>query len=303
VPSSGFLGVPRVNGAKAWIKLGVINLQPAELTKVAFCMVLSRYLRFRSNYRALWGLAPPFLLAVVPLMLIMKQPDLGTALVFIPALFAMLFVAGAKVRHLGIIVGTGLLLAPLAWYSGPKETTGMERDLPILRHLPALVEPYQRQRVAAMFSRDPSVLRDKGFQQEQALTAFGSGGFAGRGAMQIPVGRTVPEAHNDMIFGFIGSVILLGAYLVLFATGIEIASNTREPFGKLVAVGIVSLLAGQTFLNLMVAVRLMPVTGVTLPFVSAGGSSLLASFIAAGLLLNIGQNRPIVIAKDAFEFD
>src|SRR5687768_857725 len=310
VPSSGFLGVPRTNGAKAWINFGVINLQPAELTKVAFCMVLARYLRFRSNYRTLWGLMPPFLLAIVPLMLILKQPDLGTALVFIPALFAMLFVAGAKIQHLAIIVGTGMILAPLAWYSGPKEKTGMERDVPVLRHFPALVKDYQRQRVAAMFSRDPRVLRETGFQQEQALTAFGSGGFAGRGALHIPVGRTVPEAHNDMIFaligeqfGFIGSVILLGAYLVLFATGIEIASNTREPFGKLVAVGIVSLLAGQTFLNLMVAVRLMPVTGVTLPFVSAGGSSLLASFIAAGLLLNIGQNRPIVMAKDAFEFD
>jgi rod shape determining protein RodA len=252
----------------------------------------------------------PFLLAGLPLMLILKQPDLGTALVFIPALFAMLFVAGAKIEHLGIIVGTGLVLAPLAWYAGPKKDTGMEREVPVLRHLPALIEPYQRQRVAALFSRDPRVLRDRGFQQEQALTAFGSGGFAGKGVMRIPVGRTVPESHNDMIFaligeqfGFIGSVILLGAYLVLFATGIEIASNTREPFGKLVAVGIVSLLAGQTFLNLMVAVRLMPVTGVTLPFVSAGGSSLLASFIAAGLLLNIGQNRPIVMAKDAFEYD
>ena len=310
VPSSGFLSVPRVNGAKAWIDFGFINLQPAELTKVAFCMVLSRYLRYRSNYRTLGGLLPPFLLAIVPLMLILKQPDLGTALVFIPALFAMLFVAGAKIQHLAIVVGSAAMLAPLAWYSGPKEQTGMERDVPILRHFPALVKDYQRQRVAAMFSRDPRVLRETGFQQEQALTAFGSGGFAGRGAMHIPVGRTVPEAHNDMIFaligeqfGFIGSAILLGAYLVLFATGIEIASNTREPFGKLVAVGIVSLLAGQTFLNLMVAVRLMPVTGVTLPFVSAGGSSLLASFIAAGLLLNIGQNRPIVMAKDSFEFD
>ena len=310
VPASGFLGVPRTNGAKAWINFGVINLQPAELTKVAFCMVLARYLRFRSNYRTLWGLMPPFLLAIVPLMLILKQPDLGTALVFIPALFAMLFVAGAKIQHLAIIVGTGAVLAPLAWYSGPMKDTGMERDVPVLRHLPALVKTYQRQRVAAMFSRDPRVLRDKGFQQEQALTAFGSGGFAGRGALHIPVGRTVPEAHNDMIFaligeqfGFIGSAVLLGAYLVLFATGIEIASNTREPFGKLVAVGIVSLLAGQTFLNLMVAVRMMPVTGVTLPFVSSGGSSLLASFMAAGLLLNIGQNRPVVMARDAFDFD
>jgi rod shape determining protein RodA len=161
-----------------------------------------------------------------------------------------------------------------------------------------------------MFSKDDSVKREAGFQQEQALTAFGSGGLSGRGIGNVPVGRIVPEAHNDMIFaligeqfGFIGVTVLLACFLVLFATGIEIASATREPFGRLVAIGIVALLAGQTFLNLMVSVRLMPVTGVTLPFVSYGGSSLLASFISAGLLLNIGQNRPLVMAKDAFEFD
>ncbi len=95
---------------------------------------------------------------------------------------------------------------------------------------------------------------------------------------------------------------MLGAYIVLFAAGLEIASSTREPFGKLVAPGVVALLAGQTFLNIMVAMKLMPVTGVTLPFVSYGGSSLLASFLAVGLLLNIGQNRPMVMARDAFEY-
>lgn len=310
VPASGFLSVPEINGAKAWINFGVLSLQPAELTKVSFCMVLARYLRYRSNYRTLTGLLPPFALAIVPLLLILKQPDLGTALVFIPALFALLFVAGARIRHLLAILGMGLILAPLAWFAGPKEKTGMEFELPLLKHMPALVKEYQRSRVYAMFSNDPAVLRKAGFQQEQALTAFGSGGVSGRGAMNITVGRTVPEAHNDMIFaligeqfGFIGSALLLGAYLILFATGIEIASATRDPFGRLMAVGIVSLLAGQTFLNLMVALRLMPVTGVTLPFVSYGGSSLLASFLAAGFLLNIGQNRPVVMANDSFEYD
>jgi len=103
-------------------------------------------------------------------------------------------------------------------------------------------------------------------------------------------------------FGFFGSAVVLGAYIVLFAAGIEIAGSTREPFGRLVALGIVALLAGQTFLNLMVAIGLMPVTGVTLPFMSYGGSSLVASFMSAGLLLNIGQNRPLVMASDSFEF-
>ncbi len=310
MPTGVVGGVVVVHGARLWINCGFMNLQPAELTKVAFCLVLARYLRFRSNYRTLGGLLRPFALALVPLVLILKQPDLGTALVFVPTLFAMLFVAGAKIRHLLAVVGMALVLAPLAWFSGPKDETGLGFEVPVLRHLPVLVKSYQRNRVYALFSDDPVVLRRTGFQQERAVTAFGAGGTSGRGAMQIPVGRTVPEAHNDMIFsligeqfGFVGSAVLLAAYLVVFAGGIEIAAGTREPFGRLVAVGTVALLAGQTFLNLMVSVRLMPVTGITLPFVSYGGSSLLASFIAVGLLLNIGRHRPLVMAKDAFEFD
>lgn len=309
MPRGGFLGVVEANYARAWINLGYLNLQPAELMKVAFCAVMARYLRFRSNYRTFWGLLAPFSLAAVPLLVILKQPDLGTALVFIPALFAMLFVAGARKRHLLAVVGMGLMLSLVAWFSGPAgDETGRSVELPVLKHLPTLIKKYQRERVYAMFSADPR-LRDKQIQQEQALITIGSGGATGRGAGAVVAGRNVPEAHNDMVyaliaeqFGFIGSLIVLGAYLVLFTTGIEIAAGTREPFGKLMAVGIVSLFAGQAFLNLAVALRIMPVTGVTLPFVSYGGSSLLASCIAAGLLLNIGQNRPLVMARDAFEF-
>ncbi len=294
-------GVRARNGAYNWISFGAITLQPAELMKVAFILVLSRYLRFRSNYRTLTGLLPPFGLALFPIALILKQPDLGTALVFIPTLFAMLFVAGAKIRHLLAIVGIGLALAPLAWLSGT--------DLPLFRNMPQLVREYQRSRVYAMFSNDPKTLAATGYQQHYAQTAFGSGGVSGKGMGQIPVGVRVPEAHNDMIFaligeqfGFFGAAAVLGAYIVLFAAGIEIAASTREPMGRLIALGIISLLAGQTFLNLAVAMKLMPVTGVTLPFVSAGGSSLLASFMSVGLLLNIGQNRPIVMARESFEF-
>ena len=136
------------------------------------------------------------------------------------------------------------------------------------------------------------------------------GGVAGKGFGNIPVGTRVPESHNDMVFaligeqfGLFGCLVVLGAYIVLFTAGVEIASSTREPFGRLIALGIVALLAGQAFINLMVVTKLMPVTGVTLPFISYGGSSLLASYLAAGLLLNVGQNRPVVLAKDSFEFD
>jgi rod shape determining protein RodA len=211
-------------------------------------------------------------------------------------------VAGAKLRHLAAVAALGTVMAPVLWMAGT--------NVPVFRHLPPLIKGYQRERVYAMFSNDPKTLRETGFQQEHALIALGSGGLGGKGFGNIPVGQSVPEAHNDMIFslvgeqfGFFGVVAVLGAYIVLFAAGIEIAGNTREPFGRLLAVGIVSMLAGQTFINLMVATKLMPVTGITLPFVSYGGSSLLASFLSAGLLLNVGQNRPLIMARDSFEFD
>jgi rod shape determining protein RodA len=305
-------GVRKVNGAFAWINLGPMSLQPAELMKIGFVMVLARYLRFRSNYRTFVGLLAPFALALVPLALILKQPDLGTALVFIPVLFVMLFVAGAKIKHLAAIVLMGAALVPVAWLAGKDEQTHEPfTRLPGFQHLPTMVKKYQRERVNAMFTGDDNAvaMKKESYQSYRAMIALGSGGPTGKGPGNIPVGQYVPEAHNDMIFaligeqfGFLGSAVVLGAYIVLFAAGIEIAASTREPFGKLIAVGLVAMLSGQTFLNLMVATRLMPVTGVTLPFVSYGGSSLLASYMAAGLLLNVGQNRPIVMAREAFEY-
>jgi cell division protein FtsW (lipid II flippase) len=294
-------GVHLIKGANCWITFPGFSFEPSELMKIAFVMVLARYLRFRSNYRTLSGLLPPFALTLAPVILILKQPDYGVALLFVPALLAMLFIAGAKASHLATMVSLSLLLAPIFWLSG-------QEDVPLFRHLPSFVHGNRRNRVLAMFDDDPKTLRAAGYQQERALVAAGSGGITGKGLGVIPI--RVPEAHNDMIFaligeqfGLVGSLAVLAAYVVLFAAGIEIAAATREPFGRLVAVGIVSFLAAQAFLNLVVVMRLFPVTGVTLPFVSYGGSSLLASYIAAGLLLNIGQNRPAVIARDSFEFD
>ena len=294
-------GVERVNGAYAWINLRFISLEPSELMKVSFVMVLARYLRFRGSYRTPGGLFAPFALTLIPVALILKQPDLGVAALFFPAMLAMLFVAGARMKHVAFILAAAVVFAPIFWFSGT--------DLPIFRHLPLLVQPYQRVRLTSMFVNDPHSFQAAGYQQERALTAMGSGGPAGRGLGNLTVSRRVPEAHNDMIFavigeqfGFVGSVIVLTAYVVLFAAGIEISAATREPFGRLVALGLVVMLATQSMLNLMVVMHLFPVTGVTLPFISSGGSSLLASYIAAGLLLNIGQNRPLVIAREAFEF-
>ena len=304
-------GVKVTKGACNWIRFGTFSLQPAELMKVAFILVLARYLRFRSNYRTFKGLMPPFALALVPLVAILKQPDLGTALVFIPILFAMLFCAGAKVSHLLAVVLVGASLVPVAWLAGKDSHGDPYSRLPGFRYLPTMIQDYQRARVHALFAgdNDPATAMKENFQTDRAIMAMASGGPTGKGPGNIPVGQHVPEAHNDMVFaligeqfGFLGSAVVLGAYIVLFAAGIEISAATKEPFGRLIALGIVAMLAGQTFINLMVATRLMPVTGVTLPFVSYGGTSLLASYMAAGLLLNVGQNRPIVMARESFEF-
>jgi rod shape determining protein RodA len=297
-------GVHAVNGARCWITFpGGVSFEPSELMKISYILVLARYLRFRDNYRTMRGLLTPFLLTLLPAIMILKQPDLGVAALFVPTLFTLLFVAGAKVKHLLAIVGLGAVLLPLLWFSG-------DENIPIFKHFPSIVQKYQRARVAGLLSQDPKTLRQSGYQQLRALTAMGSGGATGKGRGEIPVGHGVPEAQNDMIFaiigeqfGLVGSIAILAAYIVLFIAGIEIASATREPFGRLVAVGIVALLAAQAVLNLSVVMRLFPVTGVTLPFVSYGGSSLVASYIAAGFLLNIGQNRPLVIARNSFEFD
>jgi rod shape determining protein RodA len=294
-------GVLTVNGASAWIDFRFMSLEPSELMKIAFVMVLARYLRFRSNYRMLTGLLPPFALALVPMLLILKQPDLGIAALFIPTLLAMLYSAGARGKHILMILGLGAVLAPVILLSGT--------DYPVFRHMPMLLQPYQVARVTSMLSSDPRITQKEGYQRERALAAMGAGGLTGKGLGNAAISRSVPEWYDDMIFavigeqfGFIGSIVVLTAYIVLFAAGVEISAGTREPFGKLVALGVVALLASQTLLNLMVVMGLFPVTGVTLPFVSYGGSSLLASYIAAGLLLNIGQNRPLVIARNAFEF-
>lgn len=305
-------GLPFVHetkGAWAWINLGSVSLEPAELMKIAYVLVMARYLRFRSNYRSLIGLLTPFAITLVPVALILKQPDLGMASLFVPTLFAMIFVAGARPRHLATVTALGLVAVPILWMSGPKGDDGAP-GLPILRYGPVFVKRYQRERVVSMFKHDPKTLRESAYQTQRAMTAFASGSLTGKGPGVIPLGKDVPEAHNDMIFaligeqfGFVGACVVLGAFLVLFAAGIEIAAATKEPFGRLIAVGIVTILAAQAFVNLMVMLRLMPVTGITLPFVSYGGSSLVSGYMAIGLLLNVGQNRPLVIARESFEFD
>ena len=289
--------VPPINGSYRWIALGPVRLQPSELAKLAYILALGWFFRQGRSHRRVGGLIRPFALALVPMALILFEPDLGTVLLFVPVLFAVLFAAGARVRHLLTVVFAGIVLAPIMYFT------------------PGALESYQRDRVKVLFkqgSEDPYWQRGPGYQLAQSKTAIGSGRLTGHGWRKGSFirYRFLPHRHNDFIFalighqwGFVGSVVVLALYALITLGGIEIAGNQVDPCGRVLAVGITTLFAVQMFINVGVTIGLMPVTGMTLPFVSYGGSSLLASFLGLGLLVNVARHRPHQLAPDPFEFD
>jgi rod shape determining protein RodA len=276
---------PKVAYTHRWFVLpGGIQLQPSELAKISFVLVLAWHLRQARNLRTLEGLVWPFLLALMPFCLILVEPDLGTALLFPLTLYAMLLAAGARMRHLVVIALVAILAMPGAY--------------PFLR-------TYQQNRVktlvVSLLNRDDDAQRaGPGYHAFQSQIAIGSGGATGQGgegARPIRQGL-LPNAYTDFIFavigaewGFVGCLSVIALYLGLFAASVEIASSTRDLFGRLLAVGLVSLLLFQAIINLNMTVGLMPVVGIALPFISYGGSSLLTSLLAAGLLLNVSIRR------------
>jgi rod shape determining protein RodA len=292
LPSLPF--VPLVRSARRWIELGPFRIQPSEFMKLALVLALARYLRFRSSYRHWWGLIAPFLLTVVPMFLILFQPDLGTLLMLLPVLLAMLFVAGARLRHLVSVLVVGGAVMPLFYLYG--------------------MQPYQRARVQVLFRQDTTDeawQMDQGYQLRQSKIALGTGGVTGTGygeGIFVQYRDLLPEEHNDFIFaiighqwGLLGGVLVILAYGVIVICGLEVATVTNDPFGRLVAVGIVVMIAAQALLNICMNIGLAPITGMPLPFVSAGGSSLWANFLGLGLLVNVAQRRPLLIADPPFE--
>ncbi len=300
------LVTPR-NGARRWISLGFTDVQPSELAKIAFVFATAAYLRHRTNHRTLLGLTGPGLIALVPVALILVEPDLGTSLLFFPALFAMLIAAGAKLSHLfstaaiggvfaGGVIAVSVLLAPSGSY-------------PLLR-------PHQVERIQAVldtFTGEDELQRQgRGFQGYKARTLIGSGLTAGQ-----PAGKSralveysrLPEGHNDMIFavianrfGFLGAAALIGLYTLYFVAAIGTAALSKDPFGRLVAVGLGSVILAQATINIGMTMGILPITGMTLPFVSYGGSSLVTVFLMTGILLNVGLRRPDKLWRRSFEF-
>ena len=285
---------PPINNAHRWIRLGPIGLQPSELAKVTFVLALARYLMYRENYRRLRGLAAPLALTLVPVLLILKEPDLGTALVFLPVLFAMLFAAGARRRDLAWMVVAGLLTLPLLWTQ---------------------MSPDQQSRVTALFDQPPPGQRpsDAAYQLYQAKQMRAMGGTWGSlVAGQLSEDQAayrLPEAQSDFILcvlgerlGLPGLALVLGLYVVLVWRGLVIAVETREPYGRLLAVGIATLFAVEVLIHSGVSVGLLPITGLSLPLVSYGGSGLLAHALAIGLLLNVGLRPGYEVTNEPFRY-
>ncbi|HEX4144911.1 MAG TPA: FtsW/RodA/SpoVE family cell cycle protein [Pirellulales bacterium] len=285
---------PPINGAQRWIRFGSIGLQPSEFAKLAFVLGLARYLMYRRSYRELPGLLVPLTIVLVPLLLVLKEPDLGTALVFLPVLFMMLFAAGARPRHLVLVMVAGVALMPVLW-------SQMSRE--------------QRSRITALAQQTHPGQRpsDDAYHLHQAKQLLSLGGWRGSlwagDATDDRSAYFVPESHTDSIaavlgerLGLWGLALVLALFVTLVWRGLVVAQETREPFGRLVAIGIATLLAVQMLINTGMMVGLLPITGLALPLVSYGGSSLLANALAVGLLLNVGLRPGYEVTNEPFRF-
>jgi rod shape determining protein RodA len=269
-------------GTRAWIELPFFNFQPSELGKVLLVVALSGFLVDRMRRMGRDTTARIMLLGLIPTMLVMLEPDLGSALVYVAGTLALLFVAGAPWKHfaalatLFAVAVTGvLLIAPMA---------GVE-----------VLKPYQVDRLTSFLhpSADPG---EAGYQQHQALIAMGSGEKTGRGvadATQTSL-NFLPEHHTDFIFavvgetyGFAGCALVLSLYALLIWRGLHILTVAKNLYGALLAGGITVMLLFQLFVNIGMNVGIMPITGVTAPLLSFGGSSMLSTFLALGLLHSV----------------
>jgi cell division protein FtsW len=262
-----------VNGARRWINLGPLVFQPSELAKLALAVWAASYLTRRRPPQTLKQLWRPLgLLATVFCVLLLAEPDLGTAITILLMLAGMLLVAGTPTRTLGAglsIAGVVSLLA--VWF-----------------------EPYRRARLFS-FINPWHDAQGAGYQTVQAIIGLGSGGVFGRGLGQsIEKANFLPEAHTDMIFaiigeelGLIGAAAVIAAYGAFAYFGLRIALSCKDPFGKRLAAGLTVLVCGQAAINLAAVMGLAPLTGIPLPFVSYGGSSLVVALVSVGILLNI----------------
>jgi len=268
-----------VSGARRWIVFGPLSVQPSELFKV--CFVLMLVWAITSRWAQPVGkitLALTLPIVAVPAVLIIKQPDLGTALLLVPVLGILLVGAGMRLKLLGGLALAALSALPLAWLA---------------------MREYQRERILVFLDpvRDPL---GSAYNVIQAKIAIGSGQLMGKGVAGATQSRLafLPERHTDFIFavfaemwGFVGCLILLLCYVLLLLRGFDIAASAREPVGRLVALGATSLFAAQVVINVGMVTGLLPVVGIPLPLMSYGGSSMVTSCMTLGLLLSVRMRQ------------
>lgn len=267
-------------GSRRWIELGPFQFQPSEFGKVLFVLALAGFLADRARRIGEPRVVLQALgLALIPVVLVFKQPDLGTALVYTAALAACLFVAGIRWSHLLALVSmAALVAASVVWFL---PAVGVE-----------VLEPYQTARLTG-FTNPDSDPAGATYNVNQSITAVGSGGLDGRGVDAATQTRLdyLPEHHTDFVFaafseqrGFFGAALLLGLYLLVVWRGLRVITVARDAFGAIVAGGLVIAFLFQIFVNVGMTMGIAPVTGIPLPFVTVGGSSMVANVVSIGLL-------------------
>jgi rod shape determining protein RodA len=273
-------GVERF-GSQRWFLIGPMQFQPSEMAKVALIVVLARY--FTSFYEirhSIWTFAGAAGLTAIPVILVLLEPDLGTSLVFIVIWFCMAFVAGSRLVHLGIVLALGLISTPIFWL---------------------VMRPYMRERIITFLDPTTDPL-GSGYNILQAQIAVGSGGWWGRGIGASTQSQLefLRVRDTDFIFaviaeqyGFIGSVVLVLLFFVILIYALLLIMRAPNDFSRFLAAGILSMLAFEVLIAIGMNIGLAPVTGITLPLISAGGSSLVMTLVSLGILLSISLHRDV----------
>ena len=273
----------KILGARRWIKLpGGIHFQPSEWVKLVLIVAVARYFAGLLGRELTWkDIFKGMAMVGVPMLLVLKQPDLGTALTYSPILIVGLFLGGIDWKKAGIILLVGLLAVGVVWKSGK------------------VLKPYQKARLTSFMNPDDDP-KGTGYQIRQSLIAVGDGGVTGRGAAKgtQTQGDFLPIPYTDFIFaafceehGFIGAVVVLLLYFLILMRLIQNAQTAADLPGTLVVMGVVAVLIFQIAVNIGMVIGLMPVTGIPLPLMSYGGSSVLFTFLALGMVMNVRMNR------------
>jgi rod shape determining protein RodA len=277
-------------GAQRWIDLKVIQLQPSEIMKVAIVLALARY--FHSVGPEQIGritlLVPPVLMVVAPVLLVLKQPDLGTAIMLLASGGALCFVAGVRWWKFAIVIAGGIGAVPLGWH---------------------FLKPYQKARILTFLDpeRDPL---GTGYHILQSKIALGSGGIFGKGFLQGTQSHLnfLPEKQTDFIFtmlaeefGIVGGLVLLALYTLLLVYGVAIALRSRNQFGRLLAMGVTVTFFLYVFVNIAMVMGLIPVVGVPLPLISYGGTAMLSILFGFGLVMSVYIHRDVRLGRRGFD--